>query len=121
MVAQDFDGFAAQLLSERKKAGFPPFGYHAILRVASKDEKQLWRFLTKSRDLITTSDKSKIEVYDAVPSAVYKVAGMFRGQILLQSKNRKVLQRFLSAWLPMLENMRDGKVRFSLDIDPVEL
>ncbi|MEK9874013.1 MAG: primosomal protein N', partial [Betaproteobacteria bacterium] len=63
----------------------------------------------------------KIEVYDAVPSAVYKVAGMFRGQILLQSKNRKVLQRFLSAWLPMLENMRDGKVRFSLDIDPVEL
>lgn len=121
LVAQDFDGFAAQLLSERKKAGFPPFGYHAILRVASKDEKQLWRFLTKSRDLITTSDKSKIEVYDAVPSAVYKVAGMFRGQILLQSKNRKVLQRFLSAWLPMLENMRDGKVRFSLDIDPVEL
>ncbi len=46
---------------------------------------------------------------------------MFRGQILLQSKNRKVLQRLLSAWLPMLENMRDGKVRFSLDIDPVEL
>ena len=49
-------------------------------------------------------------------------AGRTRAQLLLQSHARTGLHRLLELWIMQLEGLKEGrKVRWSLDVDPVEL
>ena len=49
-------------------------------------------------------------------------AGRFRAQLLIQANTRAPLHRLISAWLLVLEQMPSGRqVRWSLDVDPVDL
>ena len=49
-------------------------------------------------------------------------AGRYRAQLLLQSADRKALHAVLARLRPALENDPAArKVRWSLDVDPVEL
>jgi primosomal protein N' len=47
-----------------------------------------------------------------------RLAGRWRGQVLLQSAQRSDLQRLLQHWLPGLQSRR---VRWSIDVDPVDV
>ena len=48
--------------------------------------------------------------------------GRFRGQVLLQSPQRNRLQGFLPDFRAAIEVLPDArKVRWSLDVDPLEL
>ncbi|MDF3871218.1 hypothetical protein, partial [Pseudomonas putida] len=43
-------------------------------------------------------------------------------QLLIQANTRAPLHRLISAWLLVLEQMPSGRqVRWSLDVDPVDL
>jgi len=57
-------------------------------------------------------------VYDPVPANPARVAGRWRGQLLLQSTARPPLHRLLDAWLPRLPEQR---VHWSIDVDPLEV
>ena len=59
-----------------------------------------------------------VTVYDPVPSPMARLAGRWRGQLLLQSAQRSDLQRLLQHWLPGLQSRR---VRWSIDVDPVDV
>jgi primosomal protein N' (replication factor Y) len=49
-------------------------------------------------------------------------AGRYRAQLLLQSIDRQALQRLLQPLRLQLENDRSArKVRWSIDVDPIEL
>ena len=49
-------------------------------------------------------------------------AGRYRAQLLLQANARAPLHRLLNQWLLVLEQMPSGRqVRWSLDVDPVDL
>ena len=49
-------------------------------------------------------------------------AGRYRAQLLLQSSDRAGLHRVLSELRPALENDPTArKVRWSIDVDPIEL
>jgi primosomal protein N' (replication factor Y) len=49
-------------------------------------------------------------------------AGRYRAQLLLQSSDRSTLHRVLSELRQILENDASArKVRWSIDVDPVEL
>jgi primosomal protein N' (replication factor Y) len=49
-------------------------------------------------------------------------AGRARWQLLLASSSRPALQASLSAWMPALHALKSArKVRWSLDVDPVDL
>jgi primosomal protein N' len=47
-----------------------------------------------------------------------RLAGRWRGQVLLQSAQRSDLQRLLQHWLP---GLRSRRVRWSIDVDPVDV
>jgi primosomal protein N' (replication factor Y) len=62
----------------------------------------------------------QVEVYGVVPAAMPKRANYFRAQLLVQCDKRKALQDFVRTWKPMLDVLPAKKIRWSLDIDPLD-
>ena len=49
-------------------------------------------------------------------------AGRYHAQLLLESRERSRLHDFLDSWLPAVEQLKAARaVRWSLDVDPLEL
>ncbi len=115
----DYDAWAKILLAERQSAGFPPFVYQAMLRAEGKQETQAYAFLQKAREAAMALAIA-VEVYGVVPAAMPRRARHYRAQLLVQCGSRKLLQQFLRAWRPLLDALPAQKLRWSLDIDPLE-
>ena len=120
LVAQDYRSFAEELLDERKRAGFPPFIYQAILRAEAQNEAAMLEFLDHAVKL-AGPDSAGVTLYDPVPATIAKVAGHHRGQLLAQASSRAELQGFLSRWRARLVEKKSTRVRWSIDVDPLEL
>ena len=65
-----------------------------------------------------------VTLYPAVPLTIQRVANVERAQLLVEAASRGALQRFLSAWQPVLLASRSlpearGLVRFAVDVDPL--
>ena len=117
--AHDYDTWAQTLLSERQSAGFPPFVYQVLLRAEGKQKADVYTFMQQAQaDAVALG--MNVEVYGVVPAAMPRRANHFLAQLLVQSEQRKSLQQFLSAWKPMLDTRPAQKIRWSLDIDPLE-
>jgi len=121
----DFEGWAAMQLVERQMAGFPPFVYQAMLRAEGKQEKEVFRYLNDARMAAVNLNQSmelqgSMEMLGVVPAAMPRRANHFRAQLLIQAKNRKVMQQFLHVWQPSLNEHQTRKLRCSLDVDPME-
>jgi primosomal protein N' (replication factor Y) len=120
LVRQDYRSFAEELLDERKRAGFPPFVYQALLRAESQSESTLMDFLGYAASHASLGHDA-VMLYDPVPATIAKIAGHHRGHLLAQSASRAELQRFLSDWRPLLVDRKAARVRWSIDVDPIEL
>ncbi|HKQ23525.1 MAG TPA: primosomal protein N' [Burkholderiales bacterium] len=120
LVRQDYRAFAEELLAERKRSGFPPFVYQALLRAEALREGAVTDFLAQAVRSASGHDKA-VTLYDPVPAAIPRVAGHHRAHLLVQSPARGALQRFLANWVPALSQKKAGRVRWSIDIDPLEL
>jgi primosomal protein N' (replication factor Y) len=117
--AHDYDTWAQTLLAEREQAGFPPFVFQVLLRAEGKQEGELYALLKQARKAAIALSLP-VEIYSVVPSMMAKRANHSRAQLLVQSTNRKSLQKFLREWRPLLEKLFTQKLRWSLDIDPIE-
>ena len=116
----DFDGWADSQLAERRMAGFPPFIFQALLRAEGKQESEVFAFLNQAR-AAAVGLKMEVEVLGVVPAALPRRANHMRAQLLVQADTRKALQQFLRAWQPQLDALPAQKLRWSLDVDPLEL
>ena len=115
----DYDAWAKTLVDERKSAGFPPFVYQVLLRAEAKSEPHVYSFLGRAReDAIKLA--MPVDVYSVVPAVMPRRANHFLAQLLVQSEARKSLQQFLREWYPLLGVLADNKLRWSLDIDPMD-
>ena len=119
LQSHDFDGWAASQLAERQMAGFPPFVYQAMLRAEGKSETGVYAFLNQAR-AAAVELRQPVEVFGVVPAALSRRANHIRAQLLIQSAKRKDLQQFLRNWQPLLDALPAQKLRWSLDIDPLE-
>ena len=117
--AHDYPGWANTLLAERQSAGFPPFVHQAMLRAEGKQEAEVYAFLQRAHEMAIAL-KEPVEIYDVVPAAMPRRANHFLAQLLVQSTQRKSLQQFLRGWKPLLDALPANKLRWSLDIDPLE-
>jgi primosomal protein N' (replication factor Y) len=117
--AHDYISWAQTLLAEREQAGFPPFVFQVLLRAEGKQEGELYALLKQAREAAITLSLP-VEIYSVVPSTMAKRANYSRAQLLVQSTSRKSLQSFLREWRPLLEKLLAQKLRWSLDIDPIE-
>jgi len=117
--AHDYDAWAATLLAEREQAGFPPYVYQVLLRAEGKLENDVYDFMQQARNAAAGLGMP-VEVYGVVPAALPRRANHIRYQLLVQSDSRKNLQQFLRVWRPVLDALPAKKLRWSLDIDPLE-
>lgn len=117
LMNQDYTGFAASVLEERRSAGLPPFVFQALLRAEAKTLNKALEFLTAAKTLLSHEG---IVINDPVPMTITRVAGVERGQLLLESPSRAALQVFLKPWLQALRETK-SRLRWSLEVDPVDI
>lgn len=119
-VQQDYAGYAETLLAERRAAVFPPFTYQALMRIEAVSGEAVIAFTKRAKHLADQL-QSAVTVYQPVEANIQRIAGKTRYQIVVQSENRGSLQAFLKAWAARLNEQTDRKVRWSIDVDPIEV
>jgi len=121
LIGHSYDDFAIDALKERELSDFPPYSYQAILRASSPNSNSVENFLNRARLCALDLKSEAIDVYDAVPAPIHKIAGLIRGQLLVQSTLRKPLRIFLKRWMKEISNLNESGVRFVLDVDPIDV
>lgn len=122
LISRGYQAFAEIALQERKQAGLPPYSHQALFRVHAGDAQAPQHFLQAVCGLLGRCNKDHIQILGPVPAPMTRRAGQFRFQLLLQSAQRKGLHRLLDAALPEIAKLPEAKkVRWSLDVDPVDL
>lgn len=122
MVTQSYRSFAIAALEERKQANLPPFSHQALLRVSALDKQPPQQLLNHISSLLRAEHQGETEILGPVASPMARKAGNYRYQLLFQSNNRRDLHKLLAWLVSEIETVKAvKKVRWSLDIDPVDL
>lgn len=116
---QDYPAFAQALIAERRQAGFPPLAYQALLRAEAHNLSAALDALEQAV-LLGKALSHQVTVYDPVPAGMVRLAGKERAHLLVQANSRFRLHDFLAAWRTKLAEELPNRVRWSLDVDPLE-
>jgi primosomal protein N' (replication factor Y) len=118
----DYHAFVEKALQERKQSEMPPFSHLALIRAESHQREDAHQFLSEASALAQPLMDPSIFVFGPVASPMERRAGRYRAQLMIQSSHRAPLHHFIQAWLPQVDKLKMArKVRWSLDVDPVEL
>ncbi len=111
-----------EALAEREITRWPPFTRLALLRSAAHKKADAHRFLEVARRYLATDIAETLRILGPVDAPMARKAGRYRAQLLLQSSDRAALHRALRGLRLKLENDPAArKVRWSIDVDPIEL
>lgn len=117
----DYAEFAMTLLEERNLVEFPPYSFLAVLRAEATHFAPVREFLNGASQA-AHNIATKVTVYDPVRPQMERLKGMERAHLLVQAESRNILQKFLGSWMPEVRNLPlAAKVRWSLDVDPLEI
>ena len=118
LVHNGYHHFAQQALTERQQAMLPPFTYQALLRAEANYPSYPEKFLR----VLTQYPIEGCQFAGPIPAAMEKKAGKFRYHLIVQAKSRKQLHlATLQLLIKIEENEWLSKVRWSIDIDPIDL
>ena len=113
--------FAQQLLAERRARGLPPLAQMALLRADARHLDEAEQLLADLRAELQAGTAG-IDCIGPLPAPMSRRAGMFRAQVLLRAANRPALHRALFQVCAAAEtHSLARKVRWSVDVDPVDL
>ncbi|MGZ4953686.1 MAG: primosomal protein N' [Methylobacter sp.] len=122
LIREGYSSFAKTALAERKEASLPPFSYQALLRAQATDADMPKMFLHAVVELAQEHSKGHTQVLGPVAAPMARRAGLYRYQLLFQSDRRPELHALLDVLMPKIEKLKQAKkVRWSLDVDPVDL
>ncbi len=124
-----YHAFADTELAQREAAGFPPYAHLALLRAESQQADPPLQFLQAAKAQLLAVSRLRARDSDEglaldgpVPAPMARRAGMYRAQLLLTASHRRELHAALDAALPAIHALPEArKVRWSLDVDPVDL
>jgi primosomal protein N' (replication factor Y) len=120
LLAEGYEGFATAALAERRAAAWPPFSRLAALRASGTHAEAAVDFLAAARRCAVPP--SGLRLLGPAPAAMARRAGRHHAQLLVESVERGVLHRFLDSWLLAVEALPEARrVRWALDVDPLEL
>jgi primosomal protein N' (replication factor Y) len=120
LLHEGYAGFAASALAERRAARWPPFARLALLRASDTSADGASRFLEKAAALV--QPPPGVALLGPVPAAMMRRADRHHAQLLVESSQRALLQRFLAAWVPQVSALQAPRsLRWALDVDPLEV
>ncbi|MEI2416008.1 primosomal protein N' [Orrella sp. JC864] len=123
LMRHDYQGFARHALQEREATGMPPYAYQALLSAEARELSVALDFLQDAREagLAGAAPPEGITLYDPVPLRIVRVADIERAQLLAESGSRPALQAFLRGWVRRLPELAGSRVRWQLEVDPLEI
>jgi len=124
LVQRGYHAFADAALAERREAQLPPYSHLCLLRAECAQQAPLDEFLAAAQELAQQQAALHpgLVVYPPLPAPMSRRAGRIRGQMLLEAGHRPVLQAALRALFPALGELKEARrVRWSLDVDPMDL
>ncbi len=128
LIRHGYQAFATEMLAERRAALLPPYRHATLLRAESTSTAKTEAFLNAA--IIAFQEqmeergiaKNALEIWGPIPAPMEKRAGVFRGHVLIQTRDRRLLHQLIETWWPALWHTPERRgVRASLDIDPMEL
>jgi primosomal protein N' (replication factor Y) len=118
LVQNGYQHFAKHALIERQQALLPPFSFQALFRAEANYPSYPENFLRAMTQIAFEG----CQFAGPIPAAMGKKAGKFRFHLILQAKSRKQLHQAVFKLIHhSATNEWQSKVRWSIDIDPVDL
>ena len=118
--AQDYAVFAENELNERQMFAMPPFGFQTAVRADAPRVADAMEFLNAVKETLAPLLPASVSQFGAAPMLMVRLAERERAQIFLESTSRQDLHRAVSLWVQVLQQNRDGKIRWSVDVDTQE-
>lgn len=124
LMREGYRGFARQALSERAAAGFPPYGYMALLEADAVEEQALVHFCSlaaqRFNDLAT--GEPPVHLLGPAPASMQRRAGRHHYQLLLLCQQRQPLHKLLNTWLAEVARLPgQHRVHWCVDVDPLQV
>ena len=119
--AQDYAVFAENELNERQMFAMPPFGFQTAIRADAPRVADAMEFLNAAKETLAPLLPESVSQFGAAPMLMVRLAERERAQIFLESTSRQDLHRAVSLWVQVLQQNRDGKIRWSVDVDAQEM
>lgn len=120
LLAQGYAAAARELLAERRLIQLPPYSHQVLLRAEAPQREQVEAFLAAAHAALPINDQ--LQVAGPMPAPMPLRAGRHRGQLLLEAASRQLLHAMLRPWQLALTALPPArKVRWSLDVDPIDL
>jgi primosomal protein N' (replication factor Y) (superfamily II helicase) len=120
LLEDGYAGFAASALAERDAAHWPPFARMALLRASDTTPDGAMHFLGAARELLAAP--GGVVLQPPVPATMARRAGRTHAQMLVESPQRMLLQRFLADWVPRVTALSAPRsLRWALDVDPLDV
>ncbi|WP_049622196.1 primosomal protein N' [Frateuria defendens] len=119
LLAQGYAAAAKELLAERRQAALPPYGHQVLLRADAHRREHVDAFLA---DALAALRGEALQVAGPMPAPMPLRAGRHRGQLLVEATSRGALHAAMRPWQQALAALPSARrVRWSLDVDPVDL
>ena len=118
--AQDYAVFAESELNERQMFAMPPFGFQTAIRADAPRVADAMEFLNAAKETLAPLLPESVSQFGAAPMLMVRLAERERAQIFLESTSRQDLHRAVSLWVQVLQQNREGKIRWSVDVDVQE-
>jgi len=114
----NYINFAKSILAERKALNQPPYSFEAIIKAASPKTQTNIDFLEQLRKTI---DLKRCIVVGPIPAMQAKLRGSYQHHLVIQAPTRTQLNGMLQDLISVLSKSKNSnKVRWSVDVDPVE-
>jgi primosomal protein N' (replication factor Y) len=122
LIQQGYQNTAEELLQQRIEMAMPPAGSLCVIRAEDKDQSLAMLFLTEVLAVFNSTPQQEVIVMGPVPAIMEKKAGRYRAQLLLTTIKRRHLHQLLDHHINTISALKlSRKVRWSIDIDPVDL
>lgn len=118
----NYYAYAKKILIERKKAELPPYSYQALICANAKVKKSIYLFLNEVKILLEKTNLENTELLGPVPALIEKKANYYYAHLWLQNTSRVKLHKVLNFLDKNITNLKSkNKVRWYIDIDPIEI
>ncbi|GAA0914897.1 primosomal protein N' [Rothia nasimurium] len=115
-----YGAVATGLLEERRLLELPPVSHQVLLRADAHGRPEVDAFLAEAHVVI--GEPGDLRIAGPMPAPMPLRAGRHRGQLLVEASTRARLHAFLRPWQQALTALPSArKVRWSLDVDPIDL
>ncbi len=122
LVRHGYSAFAEQALREREAAAMPPYSHQALLRADANRMDLARAFLDAVAAHARHLAVDGVALWGPVPAPMTRRAGRHRVHLLLQAAQREPLHRLLADLVEVAGTLPQARrVRWSLDVDPVDL